>query len=159
MEVTAKVKGWGRTLTALPAAQEPRIPRLGLQPYRTFPLGKILGSANPVGGVQGTPLTRKSCHLDGGRGRPSSAEAPGSGAVLRFPRSPALSPGVVGKGIADAVRILRPCCPGVLGLGDQGEARASSGRSWGWGCARQRPILRWGSVCLLPAHPSERSSG
>ena len=60
----------------------PRTPRLGLQPSQAFPLGNILSSASPVGGVQEAPLTRKSCQLDGARGRPRSVEASGPGTVV-----------------------------------------------------------------------------
>lgn len=68
VEIGAKVKVRERTFLVLPAA-------LGAldwvcSPTRHLPLGNIL---SPASREQWTPLTRKSGHLDEGKGRPRSA--------------------------------------------------------------------------------------
>lgn len=68
----------------------PRSPRLGLPPNQASPSGNILVLAS---GERGTPLTRKSGHLDEGRGRPRAAEASGPGDLSDAPTySPAATP-------------------------------------------------------------------
>lgn len=156
MEVRAKVKGWGRTLMALPAAQEPRT---GSAARGAFPLGNILGPANPVGGVQGTPLTRKSCRLDGSRGRPRSADASGPAAVLRLHPLSSGEPWGSGKGSCRSVSILWPCCPEVLDFGDQGRGKGIFFRKeLGMGVCQGRGLFRGepgmeeeGSAFFLPS--------
>lgn len=87
VEVRVKVKGSRRPFTVLPAAPGVLRPGQDLPPPPPQ-LQQHPGPGKPKRWAQRTLPTRKSGHLDGGRGSPRSAQASGSGAGSKAPPHP-----------------------------------------------------------------------